>query len=96
VAVKGNREFHVPAVPVVPVDTVGAGDSFCGALAALLDEGRSLEEALPWASAAAALCTLGQGAAPSMPMRAAVEDLLSGRATEHAPPIKNRAGVSLG
>ncbi|MFC0687737.1 ribokinase [Novosphingobium clariflavum] len=96
VAVKKHWDIHVPAVPVIPVDTVGAGDSFCGALAALLDEGRSLAEALPWASAAAALCTLGQGAAPSMPMRAAVADLLSGAATEHAPPIKNRAGVALG
>lgn len=96
VAVKANWDLHVPAVPVIPVDTVGAGDSFCGALAALLDEGRSLEASLPWASAAAALCTLGRGAAPSMPMRAAVEDLLSGRATEHAPRIKKRAGVSLG
>lgn len=96
VAVKADWDLHVPAVPVIPVDTVGAGDSFCGTLAALLDEGRSLEAALPWASAAAALCTLGRGAAPSMPMRAAVEDLLSGRATKHTPEVKKRAGVSLG
>ncbi|MCJ2185931.1 ribokinase [Novosphingobium beihaiensis] len=93
-AVQRDRHVHVPAVPVVPVDTVGAGDCFCGSLAALLDEGYCLTEALPKANAAAALSTLGQGAAPSMPSRAAVEDLLSGAATEHAPPIKNpHAGV---
>lgn len=94
-AVRHDSRLQVPAVPVVPVDTIGAGDCFCGALAALLDEGRLIEEALPWASAAAALCTLGEGAAPSMPMRAAVADLLSAKATEHAPPIKNALGASL-
>lgn len=94
-AVRGDWHFHVPAVPVVPVDTIGAGDCFCGSLAALLDEGYCLAEALPKASAAAALSTLGQGAAPSMPSRAAVEDLLSGAATEHAPPVKNPRAAAL-
>nr|WP_240511209.1 ribokinase [Novosphingobium panipatense] len=104
-AVHADRHLHVPALPVIPVDTIGAGDCFCGALAALLDEGRCLEEALPYAAAAAALCTLGQGAAPAMPMRAAVEDLV-GRpaterpapekpATEHALPIKKPSAASL-
>ncbi|MCT2400451.1 ribokinase [Novosphingobium mangrovi (ex Huang et al. 2023)] len=95
-AVRSDWHLHVPAVPVIPVDTIGAGDCFCGALAALLDEGRCLEEALPCASAAAALCTLGQGAAPSMPTRAAVADLLLGTPTEHALPIKNASAASLG
>ena len=94
-AVRKDWHLHVPAVPVVPVDTIGAGDCFCGALAALLDEGCCLSEALPKASAAAALSTLGQGAAPSMPTRHAVEDLLSGAATEHAPPIKTPPAAAL-
>ncbi len=99
-AVWADRHLHVPSLPVIPVDTIGAGDCFCGALAALLDEGRSLEDALPYATAAAALCTLGQGAAPAMPMREAVEDLV-GRpateraATEHALPIKKPSAASL-
>lgn len=96
VAVWPDRHLHVPAAPVVPVDTVGAGDCFCGALAALLDEGCALEDALPIANAAAALCTLGHGAAPSMPSRAMVDASLATPATEHALPIKNpdRAPVS--
>ncbi|MBT0667474.1 ribokinase [Novosphingobium profundi] len=93
--VRKERLLHVPSVPVRPVDTVGAGDCFCGALAALLGEGRSLEEAVPFACAAAALSTLAHGAAPSMPRREAVADLLSGPATEHAPAIKNRSSVIL-
>ncbi|WP_292635332.1 ribokinase [Novosphingobium sp.] len=94
-AVRTGWQLHVPALPVIPVDTIGAGDCFCGALAALLDEGVSLEEALPYATVAAALCTLGQGAAPAMPMREAVEDLIGRPATEHALPIKNRSAASL-
>lgn len=93
--VRADRYLHVPTVPVQPVDTVGAGDCFCGALAALLDEGRTLEEAVPCACAAAALSTLSHGAAPSMPSRAAVADLLSEPATEHALPIKNRSAAIL-
>ena len=94
-AVRVDWELHVPALPVIPVDTIGAGDCFCGALAALLDEGCGLEEALPYASVAAALCTLGQGAAPAMPIREAVEDLIGKRATERALPVKNPVAASL-
>ncbi|MCJ2183787.1 ribokinase [Novosphingobium sp. 1949] len=93
--VRPERFVHVASVPVRPVDTVGAGDCFCGALAALLDEGRSIEAAVPFACAAAALSTLSHGAAPSMPTRAAVADLLCEPATEHALPIKNRPAALL-
>ncbi|WP_226637202.1 ribokinase [Novosphingobium profundi] len=93
--VRQGSLVHVPSIPVQPVDTVGAGDCFCGALAALLDEGRTLEQAVPFACAAAALSTLSHGAAPSMPSRAVVSDLLSEPATEHALPIKNRSAAIL-
>ena len=83
-AVWPDRAFHAPAVPVTPVDTVGAGDCFCGVLAALLDEGLSIEAALPFANAAAALCTQTRGAAPAMPTRPAVEAFLRNAPTEHA------------
>lgn len=72
-AVWPERDLHVPAFPVTPIDTIGAGDCFCGALAALIDEGMALESALPLANAAAALCTQARGAAPAMPERAQVE-----------------------
>lgn len=63
--------FHVTAV-----DTVAAGDAFCGGLAAALAEGRRLGEALRWASAAGALASTVAGAVPSLPRRADVEELL--------------------
>lgn len=76
VAVWRDRHRRAPALPVDPVDTVGAGDCFCGALAALLDEGMAIDQALPLANAAAGLCTLSVGAVPAMPDRAAAEAAL--------------------
>lgn len=66
----------VAAYRVSPVDTVAAGDAFCGGLAAALAAGETLAEALRWASAAGALATTVAGAVPSLPTRAAVEQLL--------------------
>jgi ribokinase len=66
----------VPSLPVRPVDTVGAGDTFCGYLAAGLAEGLALEAALRRAAAAAALACLKPGAQPSIPLRQEVEAVL--------------------
>jgi ribokinase len=68
----GSR-FEVPALPISPVDTTGAGDTFVGVLAAALDLGSSLEFALRRASAAAGLTCLAQGAQTAMPDPAAID-----------------------
>lgn len=78
VAVFDDGALHAPALPVTPRDTVGAGDCFCGALAALIAEGMDLAAALPIANAAAALCTQTVGAIPAMPARAAVMAAVAG------------------
>jgi ribokinase len=64
---------RVDAVPVRPVDTTAAGDTFIGALAALLTEGRDMAEALRHAVRAAAICVTRAGAQAAMPSRAEVE-----------------------
>ena len=56
-----------PAVEVTPVDTTGAGDAFCGALAARLAAGDDLRDAVRAAAAAGALATTVAGAVPSLP-----------------------------
>src|SRR3954451_3048651 len=53
--------------PVAPVDTTGAGDCFCGALAQALAGGSALPEAVGYAVAAAALSTTGPGARGALP-----------------------------
>jgi len=59
--------IHVPAMKVTPVDTVGAGDTFCGYLAAGLDAGLDLEAAMRRAAVAASLACLNPGAQPAIP-----------------------------
>ncbi|MNY67794.1 Ribokinase [compost metagenome] len=68
----------VPAIKVRPVDTVGAGDTFCGYLAAGLDAGYGLEAALRRAAAAGSLACLKPGAQPAIPMAAEVDAALRG------------------
>jgi ribokinase len=68
----------VPALEVTPVDTVGAGDTFCGYLAAALASGLPLEQALRRAAAAASLACLKEGAQPSIPLAAEVDKAIKG------------------
>lgn len=54
--------YHCPAPPVDVVDTTGAGDAFCGALAHHLARGEFLGEATRLAVAAGSAATTGKGA----------------------------------
>ena len=75
------RPSHAPlAIPgrsVQVVDTIGAGDTFTGALTAALARGEPWEMALPWANAAAALSTQAAGAIGGMPSVSQVRALLA-------------------
>jgi ribokinase len=71
-----GRRLEVPALPIEPVDTTGAGDTFVGVLVAALDVGASLELALGRASAAAGLACLSHGAQTAMPYKAALESAM--------------------
>ena len=65
--VTGEDAVHFPAPVVTVVDTTGAGDCFCGVLAAALAQGLDLEVAIARAVAAASRAVTRPGAAPSMP-----------------------------
>jgi len=67
---------ETPAFPVHTVDTLGAGDVFHGAFTLAVTEGQQLQEALRFASAAAALKCTRFGGAFAAPQRAEVEALL--------------------
>ncbi|HWP13380.1 MAG TPA: ribokinase [Ramlibacter sp.] len=64
---------HFEAVKVTAVDTTAAGDTFIGALSAMLVEGATMEAALRHAIKAAAICVTRAGAQASIPSRAEVE-----------------------
>lgn len=72
---EGTIRLPAPRVPVV--DTTGAGDTFCGVLAARLAQGAMMPEALAFAVAAAALAVQRVGAAAAMPTRGDVEAALA-------------------
>jgi ribokinase len=67
----------VPGFPVEAVDSTAAGDTFNGALAVALAEGRPFEQAVRFAHAAAAISVTRLGAQPSAPLRAEIEKLLA-------------------
>ena len=73
----GRGPRRVDAHRVAVVDTVGAGDAFCGTLAARLARGEPLPEAVRRANAAGALAVTRPGAEPSMPTHEAVSALLA-------------------
>lgn len=78
VYVDQERVLEVPALPVPVVDTVAAGDAFCGAFASALANGEDLEAGLVKATGAGALAVGVSGATPSLPLAQAVEELISG------------------
>ncbi|TFV54595.1 ribokinase [Geodermatophilus sp. DF01-2] len=87
-----------PPPAVESVDTTGAGDAFCGALATALAAGTARAEAVATAVTAAALSTTGPGARgalpdaaavagarPSLPPTVPVDGWLTGRPSGHEP-----------
>ncbi|MBF0680550.1 MAG: ribokinase [Devosia sp.] len=68
--------ISVAAHPVKPVDTVGAGDTFCGYLAASLEAGLDLEKAMRRAAIAGSLACLNPGAQPAIPLAKDVDALV--------------------
>lgn len=58
IAIRNGKVFKASGLKIEPVDTVGAGDTFCGYLAASLDQGMDFEKALKRAAVAGSLaCT---------------------------------------
>lgn len=77
VVVQGDKPaVQYPAFEVEPKDTTGAGDTFCGYLVANLALGRSLSEAVQFATAAAAIAVQSLGAAGSIPDYPEVERMV--------------------
>ncbi len=68
-----DETTHLPAHPATVLDTVGAGDCFCGVLAAGLDAGLTLIAAARRAIVAAGIAVSRKGAAEAMPTLAEIE-----------------------
>ncbi len=66
-AVADGSLWRVGAMDIDPVDTTGAGDAFTGVLAAAIDSGCDLPQALHRANTGAALACMALGAQESLP-----------------------------
>lgn len=73
---RSGSPFDVETLPVLPIDTVGAGDAFAGCFTARIASGEPLEEAVRAANCAGALTTLGPGAQIPVPDRDMVDQHL--------------------
>jgi len=72
-----KEKVRVSSFEVDAIDTTAAGDTFCGAYAVAMVEGKSEKDCLQFASAAAAISVTRMGAQPSAPLRKEIEDFLS-------------------
>ena len=71
-----SESFWVKPIDVPVVDTVAAGDAFNGALAAALASGKTLQEAVQWATVGGALAVTKNGAQSSLPSKDSFQTLL--------------------
>ena len=86
IAREPDAGWRIDPLAIEPVDTTGAGDTFAGVLAATLDQGRTLPDALRRASVAAGLACTRLGAQTSQPGAADIE----------SAPWRPRAGPTAG
>lgn len=78
--------WSVPALPISPVDSTGAGDAFAGTLAANLDQGRPIDEALRWAAVTSGITCRTKGSQNTIPSK---DDVA--RELDQLPAIKKLA-----
>jgi sugar/nucleoside kinase (ribokinase family) len=69
----------IPGFSVRVVDSMGAGDVFCGALAVAPGENKGMKDTVTFANAAAAISVTRLGAQPSIPRRREIDKFLSSR-----------------
>ena len=62
-------ERLIPAPKVKAIDTVGAGDTFCGAFAVAIAKGKSAEEAIGFANKCASIAVTREGAQQGIPYK---------------------------
>jgi ribokinase len=71
-----GQSIHISGFKVEACDTTAAGDTFNGALAVALAEGKPMEHALRFANAAAAISVTRMGAQASIPSRKQIDEFL--------------------
>lgn len=73
----GKEVITVPSRKVKAVDTTGAGDTFTGAFAVALSEGKPLKECIEFGTIAGSLSVTKKGAQSGMPLRSEIQDIVT-------------------
>ena len=73
--------IHVPSFKVNAVDTIAAGDTFCGALAVVFEGDYITEENMRYANAASAIAVTRPGATTSIPDAGEVAQFIASQTT---------------
>jgi ribokinase len=89
-ACEDGGSWCLPRAPVEVVDTSGAGDAFCAALAVKLAEHQPLREACHWASWAAAISVTRSGTIEAFPTIDDLEALTAVAKTSSNLPDQNK------
>jgi len=76
-------EIRMGTYDVKAIDTIAAGDTFCGALACQLAKNEDWNQALLFANAAANISVSCRGAQPSIPRKESIETFIA----EHPSPL---------
>ncbi|MCK4478210.1 ribokinase [Candidatus Bathyarchaeota archaeon] len=79
IVVTKEEVAHIKGLRVETVDTTGAGDAFCGALAIAISSRGELKEAVVYANCAAALATTKIGAQEPLPTQIELEKFMRER-----------------
>ncbi len=78
--------LHVPAYKVKAVDTIAAGDTFCGAIAVCFNGDYITEEDMRFANAASAIAVTRHGATTSIPTADEVNQFIANQSTTTSLP----------
>ena len=76
ICASGEALIKVPALKIKAIDTVGAGDAFVGYLAASMDKGLPLDQAMRYAAVAGSLACTRVGAQVAVPSADEVDQYL--------------------
>jgi hypothetical protein len=90
-----DTRFRAPSPSIRPVDTTGAGDTFVGAFASMIDEKSSVKRALELGCEAAALSCLKAGAQHGTPMSKAMREVARPTGLASSTVRATRAPITL-
>ena len=71
-----KETIHINGLNVNAIDTTGAGDAFCGALAVAMSSGKELKNAVIYANYVGALATTKIGAQEALPTKEELENFI--------------------